>query len=158
GILWHQLYDFEADQKTGVQTFVVRYSRRPAVSLARTALLIEVTGLAVVLGESRTAWPLVFLLVYAVFAALKARLWDCSIVIAEPCERYAILGQEYYTLLFPVALLLSSGLQNPANWIVLIVQLVVFPQPAVSFVREICLFAQFLPAIGGSPSGAKTKI
>jgi hypothetical protein len=47
-----------------------------------------------------------------------------------------ILGQEYYTFLFPLGLLLSSALLFPEDWAVLIVHLIVFRLPAVSIVRQ----------------------
>lgn len=134
GILWHQLYDFEADQRAGLQTFVLRYPRRTVVRLAYVALLTEMAGLAVALWLIKSPWPSVALLVYAAFAALKWRLSNVALVIAEPSERYSILGQEYYTLLLPLALLFSSALRYPVDWLILVAHLVVFPQPAVSFV------------------------
>lgn len=137
GILWHQLYDFEADRAAAVQTFVVRRSRLAAVRIARIALLIESLGLAAVLWQIGSAWPLTFLLVYVVFAALKSRLWNVAIVIAEPHGRYAILGQEYYTVLFPLGILLACALRNPIDWVVVAVHFLVFSQLAMSFLREI---------------------
>jgi hypothetical protein len=59
-----------------------------------------------------------------------------TIVIAEPADRYAILGLEYYTLLFPLGLLLSSALQCPADWMALIAHLIIFRHPAISLLRE----------------------
>jgi len=84
------------------------------MGLARAALLIELVGLAMVFWQINSPWAMVFLLVYAAFATLKSRMWNVEIVIAEPSDRYAILGQEYYTLLLPLALLLSSALRYPA--------------------------------------------
>jgi 4-hydroxybenzoate polyprenyltransferase len=139
GILWHQLYDFEADRKAGVQTFVLRHSRAAAARLARLALLIELVGLAVLLWQSKSPWPLVFLLIYAAFAILRSRVWNVAIVIAEPSDRYAILGQEYYTLLFPLGLLLSSALQYSVDWAIVIAHLTIFQQPTVSFIRDMRL-------------------
>lgn len=136
GILWHQLYDFEADRAAAVQTFVVRRSRVAAVRLARFALLLESVGLAALLWQIGSVWPVAGLLIYAVFALLKSRIWNVAIVIAEPRERYAILGQEYYTALFPFGVLLASALRNPIDWAVVAAHFLVFSQLAVSFVRE----------------------
>jgi 1,4-dihydroxy-2-naphthoate octaprenyltransferase len=133
GILWHQLYDQDGDRKAAVQTFVVRHSARSAVRLAAyLALPMESVGLAVLLWRMQTLWPVLLLLLYGAFATLRARMWNVVITIAEPYERYAILGQEYYTLLFPLGILLSSALRHPADWAVLIAHLLVFPTPAVS--------------------------
>jgi 1,4-dihydroxy-2-naphthoate octaprenyltransferase len=158
GILWHQLYDFEADRKAAVQTFVVKHSRRAALGLARVALLIELAGLAVILWQTKSPWVVVFLLIYAAFATAKSRLWNVAIVLAEPRDRYAILDQEYYIFLFPVALLLSSALRFPLDWAVLFAHWIVFPQPAVSFLRETRLLARCWLGSESSPSGGKTMM
>jgi 4-hydroxybenzoate polyprenyltransferase len=136
GILWHQLYDFEADRKSEVNTFVLRYSQRAAVRLARVALVIELVGLVAILWQVNSPWPAIALLIYVVFAAVKSRMWNLAIVVAAPTDRYMILGQEYYTFLFPLGLLLSSALLFPEDWAVLIVHLMVFRLPAVSIVRQ----------------------
>lgn len=137
GILWHQLYDREADRIAGVGTFVQRQSHRAAMRLAAyVALPIELVGLAVLLWRLHSPWPVLFVLLYAAFAILKSRVLGIAIVIAEPRARYAILGMEYYTLLFPLAILLSSALRASADWAVLIVHLLVFPGPGVAFVQE----------------------
>jgi 1,4-dihydroxy-2-naphthoate octaprenyltransferase len=136
GILWHQLYDCEADRRAGVQTFVLRHSRRAAVRLARFALVIELVALSVVLWRIKSAGPVVFLLIYAVFAILKSRLWKVRIVVAEPSDQYAILGMEYYTLLFPLAVVLSCAIRDPADWMVVFVHLIVFRRPAILFFKE----------------------
>jgi 1,4-dihydroxy-2-naphthoate octaprenyltransferase len=151
GIIWHQLYDLGSDQKAAVETFVRRHSRRAAVRLAAYgALPIELAALVALLWRMHSPWPVVLLLFYAAFAALKSRAWGIAVVIAEPRERYAILGTEYYTLLFPLGILLSSTLQYPADAAVLIAHLIVFPQPAISFIRETAGLAR--DSLGGRGS------
>ncbi len=154
GILWHQLYDAEADRAAAAQTFVVRHSRLAAVRLARGALLIETIGLAALLWQIGSVWPVAALLIYAVFAALKSRLWHVAIVIAEPRDRYAILGQEYYTVLFPFAVLIACALRNPIDAAVIAVHFLVFTQLAVSFVREAHSLAKCSLDGFGRPPGA----
>ena len=118
--MWHQLYDREADRIAGVGTFVQRQSPRAAMRFAAyVALPIELAGLAVLLWRLHSPWPVLFVLLYAAFAILKSRVLGIAIVIAEPRARYAILGMEYYTLLFPLAILLSSALRASADWAVL---------------------------------------
>jgi glycosyltransferase involved in cell wall biosynthesis/1,4-dihydroxy-2-naphthoate octaprenyltransferase len=158
GILWHQLYDFEADRKADVQTFVLRHSRLSALRLARVALLIEIVGLAVMLWKIGSPWPVVFLSIYAAFAMLKSRIWNVAIVIAEPRDRYAILGQEYYTVLFPLGILLSSALHYRADWTIVIAHFIVFSKPAVSLIRETRLLAQSSLGSDRSPGRGKATM
>jgi hypothetical protein len=129
GILWHQLHDLETDR--------LRHSRRTAGRLAAcVALPLEAIGLAVLLWQMRAVLPVAFLLLYAAFAALRHKLWNVMVVIAAPRERYAILGQEYYGLLLPVAILMSSALHHPLDCAVLVAHLLVFPVPAVTLARQ----------------------
>jgi hypothetical protein len=116
---------------------VQRHSSRAASRLAAyVALPIELVALAVLLWRIHSPWPALFLLLYAAFALLRWRMWHVAVVIAEPRGLYAILGTEYYTLLFALGILLACALRYPADWTVLIAHLLVFPAPAVEFMNE----------------------
>jgi hypothetical protein len=134
GILWHQLHDIEHDRKAEVQTFVLRHSRRAATRLAGwVALPIEAIGLAVLLWRMQSLLPVAFLLLYAAFATLRQKLWTIPVVVVAPRERYSVLGQEYYGLLFPLGILISLVLHHPVDGAVLVAHLLLFPGPAVWF-------------------------
>jgi hypothetical protein len=78
----------------------------------------------------------VFLLLYAAYAALRQKLWAIPVVIAAPRKRYSVLGQEYYGLLLPLGILISSALRYPVDTVVLIAHLLVFPGPAISLAMQ----------------------
>src|SRR5207237_9616392 len=117
--------DVEADRKAAVQTFAVRHSPALAARLALAALLVELAGLAALLWQSGSFWAVAFLLIYATYAILKSCIWNLAIVIAIGEPPYSIIGQEYYTLLLPLVLLLSSALRHPADWAVIAAHLIV---------------------------------
>ena len=142
GILWHQFYDLEADRTAAVQTFVLTHSRLTALRLARIALLIESAGLAWLLLQIRSPWPAMLLLIYGAFAMMKSWLWNVALVIAEPRDRYAILGQEYYTVLFPLGILIACALRNPIDWTIVIAHFIVFPKIAMAMLGEARLLGQ----------------
>jgi hypothetical protein len=128
GILWHQFLDLEYDRKAGVPTFVLRHSRRTGMQLVTwVALPLEAIGLAVLLWRMQRLLPLAFLLLYAVYAALRAKLWAIPVVVAAQRERYSVLGQEYYGFLFPLGMLLSSVLRHPIDAAVVVAHLLAFP-------------------------------
>jgi 4-hydroxybenzoate polyprenyltransferase len=138
GILWHQLYDLENDRKIGVQTFVVRHSARTAVRLARYAAFpLELVALAVLIWRTQNLLLALFLVLYALMVWLKIWLWRVDVVIVEPSERYTILGREYYGFLFPLAVLVTSALLHPTDWLVLMAHSLLFPGPAISFMSDI---------------------
>jgi UbiA prenyltransferase family len=137
GILWHQLQDLGYDRKAGVRTFVLRHSCRAAMRLAaRAALPLEAVGLLLLLWRMHSLLPSAFLLLYAAYATLRQNLWAIPIVIVAPRERYALLGQEYYALLFPLSILLSSAARHPIDAVVVAAHLLAFPGPAVSFALQ----------------------
>jgi hypothetical protein len=57
-------------------------------------------------------------------------------VIVAPRERYALLGQEYYGFLFPLAILLSSAASHPIDAVIVAAHLLAFPGPAVWFALQ----------------------
>ena len=133
GILWHQLADLENDRKAGVQTFVVRYSAPIAVRLANyLAFPVELAALALLLWRMQSVFPVLSLLLYAIFVALKAWLWRIRLVIAEPRERHSIVGQEFYNFFFPLGILTACVLFHPVDWMILVAHLLIFPAPAIS--------------------------
>lgn len=137
GILWHQLHDLESDRKAGVQTFVLRHSRRTATRLAGwVALPLEAIGLAVLLWRMQSLLPVAALLVYAAYATLRSKLWAIPLVIAQPRERYSMLGQEYYGFLFPLGILLSSAVRHPIDAAVVFAHLFLFHGPARGFATQ----------------------
>ena len=137
GILWHQLEDIAYDQKAGVRTFVLRHSRRAGMRVAGgVALPLEAVGLALLLWWMHSLLPIAFLLLYAAYATLRHKLWAIPVVIVAPRERYALLGQEYYGILFPLGILLSSATRHPIDALVVAAHLLAFPGPAVWFALQ----------------------
>jgi 4-hydroxybenzoate polyprenyltransferase len=137
GILWHQIHDLESDRRAGVRTFVLRSSRRAGTRLAVwVALPLEASGLCVLLWRMHGLLPLACLPIYAAYAVLRQKLWAIPIVVAAPRGRYAVLGQEYYGVLLPLSLLLSSTLRHPIDAAVIVAHLVAFPGPGLSFATQ----------------------
>lgn len=133
GILWHQIHDLDYDRRAGVRTFVLRHSRRAGTRLADwVALPLEAIGLAVLLWRMQSLVALTFLLLYAVYAALRRKLWAIPIVVAAPRERW----REYYLVLFPLGILISSMLRHPVDGAVLVAHLLLFPGPAIWFAMQ----------------------
>jgi 4-hydroxybenzoate polyprenyltransferase len=137
GIVWHQIHDLEHDRKAGVRTFVLRHSRRGGMRLASwVALPLETIGLAVLLWRMQSLVPLAALPLYAAYASLRWKLWAIPVVVAAPRERYSVLGEEYYGLLLPLGILISSALRQPIDSAVLAVHLLLFPGPAIGFAMQ----------------------
>ena len=137
GILWHQLTDRENDRSAGVRTFAQRHPPAVAERLGtRVAFPLELAGLASLLWQLRSPWPLVLFAVYVVFALRRMRVWSLNPVVVRPAPRYFIVLHEYYNVFFPLSLLLALALRHPMDGIVLLIHLAVFPARAWQFAGE----------------------
>ena len=117
-ILWHQLGDAANDAQAGVNTFVVRFGAAAGRGLAVAALLLEVAGLALLLGLLRQPLAYLALMLYAGLTLLRARVWRQPVVVAQPRAGQHILLNEYYEIYYPLALLLGQTWRYPSDaWV-----------------------------------------
>ncbi|WP_460981617.1 UbiA family prenyltransferase [Spirosoma fluminis] len=134
-ILKHQLGDASADDRAGVRTLVSRWGWRRAHRLgAWVAFPVEVLAFGVMLMALGQAMPILFLIFYWGLEALRARFWQIRPVILDPNQR--IVFDEYYSIFFPVALLLTQCLRYPADGIVLVLHGLFFGAHALATARE----------------------
>lgn len=138
GILWHQLLDSAADEAAGVRTFVQRASRKRAVALGSCiAWPVELAAFAFLIWKLGVASPLVGLLLYALLVRQRLRIFRMQAIVVEPRPRYLLLLQEYYTLFLPLSLLVQSALAWPADGLVLLAHLILFPVGAAVAGRDL---------------------
>jgi hypothetical protein len=127
GILWHQLTDREHDRVAGVHTFAERHSPRLPIFIGTyVAFPLELLALTAMLWLMRAPLPLVALLAYAYFVRKRLRNWEMNAVIVAPKPRFLIVLHEYYDVFLPIALLVTSALRHPFDWIVLAVHVTLF--------------------------------
>lgn len=137
GILWHQLLDSAADEVGGVRTFVQRVPRAQALALGRfVAWPVELAALAFLLLKLGAAGPVVGLALYALLVRQRLRIFRMQAVIVEPRPRHLLLLNEYYALFLPLSLLAQSMLSRPADGLVLLAHLIVFPVGAAMAGRD----------------------
>jgi len=123
GILWHQLTDRDNDRVAGVRTFAQLHPPHVAARLGTYAVFpLELAGLAAMLWQMRSVWAVGFLLLYALFAAIRTYRFALNPVIVAPKPRFLIVLHEYYDLFLPIAILLESR-----DWLVLAIHIVLFP-------------------------------
>ena len=135
-ILKHQLGDAGADKQAGVQTLVIRWGERRAHWLGSwVAFPIEVLALGGILLMLSQEIPILFLLVYLGLEMLRARFWQIRPVILDPGQR--ILLDEYYSIFFPLALLLTQCLRYPGDTYVLVLHCLFFGWHATGTIREV---------------------
>lgn len=128
GILWHQLTDAENDRAAGVRTFARGYPRAAPAVGTFVIFPMELAALAAMLWQIRSAWPAANLVLYAIYAIHSARRWKTTPVIVVPKRRFFIVLHEFYSELFPVALLIAAAARDRLALVVLAVHLLIFPR------------------------------
>jgi hypothetical protein len=137
GILWHQLTDVENDRAAGVWTFARRHPRAAPVIGTFVVFPIELGALAAMFWQIGSTWPPVLLALYVLYAFLSARRWQTKPVIVAPKPRFFIVLHEFYSVLFPVALLITAAGRDRRDLVVLVVHVLLFPRRVFHLVRRI---------------------
>lgn len=138
GNLWHQLSDAENDQKVGLRTFARRHKITLLHGLGNLVIFpLEAAGFALVLWRAGSRFALAALALYALLEWSRRVMWRTGLVVVAPRERASILMLEYYEVFFPLALLVSSSARHPADALVLLAHLALFPRRAAQVARDV---------------------
>lgn len=135
GIVWHQLTDVDNDRAAGVRTFALRHPRAASVIGTFVVFPLELCALAAMLWQIGSAWPPAFLALYVVYAVHSARRWQTVPVIVVPKPRFFIVLQQFYSDLFPVALLIAASVRDRRALVVLAAHLLLFPRRVIQAIR-----------------------
>jgi UbiA prenyltransferase family len=135
GIVWHQLTDVDNDRAAGFRTFARRHPRAAPVLGTFVVFPLELGALAAMLWQIGSAWPPAFLVLYVLYAVRSARRWQTAPVIVMPKPRFFIVLHQFYSDLFPVALLITASVRNRRELIVLAAHLLLFPRRVVHAIR-----------------------
>ena len=131
GILWHQIGDLVADQRSGTQTFVARHGATRVMALTRWVLFpIEVLALLVLIigsGQAVIGAAIGAAALYAFLIHERVDRFGMAITVVKPRPRSTILLHEYYDVFLPIALLLTGATRASPTLIVLAVHFIAFP-------------------------------
>lgn len=139
GILWHQLLDLENDRIAGVGTFAQRHSAEIAQRLAKYfALPLELVALTIVLWKIPSISPLLSLVIYGglVLTRVVFARRPLPVVVGHGAG-YSILFHEYYDVLLPASILIAAAMRFPADFVLLALHFVLFPQRLTQLLVEI---------------------
>lgn len=137
GIVWHQLTDVENDRAAGFRTFARLHPRATPVIGTFIVFPLELGALAAMLWQIGSAWPPAFLMLYALYAIRSARRWQTAPVIVVPKPRFFIVLHQFYSDLFPVALLTAASVRDWRALIVLAAHLLLFPGRVLHAIRRL---------------------
>jgi hypothetical protein len=137
GILWHQLSDRDNDAHAGVRTFAQRNSAAIVAKLAtRVAFPLELMGLAWLLWQLQSPWPVTFLLLYVGIVVCKRFCWKIHATVVGTRASYLIVLQDYYGVFLPAALLIAATVLHPSDGIALALHGLLFPYSILRTVEE----------------------
>ncbi len=137
GIVWHQLTDVDNDRAAGFRTFARRHPRAAPVIGTFVVFPLELGALAAMLWQIGSAWPLAFLVLYVLYAVRSARRWQTAPVIVVPKPRFFIVLHQFYSDLFPIALLITASVRHRRVLIVLAAHLLLFPRNVIHAIRRL---------------------
>jgi len=135
GIVWHQLTDVDNDRVAGYATLARVHPRGAPIIGTFVVFPLELCALAAMFWQIGSAWLPAFLMLYALYAVRTARRWQTAPVIVVPKPRFFIILHQFYSDLFPVALLVTASIRDRRALIVLVVHLVLFPRRVVQAIR-----------------------
>jgi 4-hydroxybenzoate polyprenyltransferase len=128
-ILFHQMSDFEADQHSGVKTCAIQLGGKGVVRWTKWVLFpLEVACLFATLWRVGYAPAVVLLGIDLVLQWLLVRYLQFEIVLVAPKPRCRPALMKYYQLLFPLTFALALAGNSPAAWILIPLQLMLFPE------------------------------
>jgi hypothetical protein len=137
GIVWHQLTDAGNDRVAGFRTFALRHPRSAPIIGTFVVFTLELGALAAMLWQIGSAWPPAFLALYVLYAVRSARRWHTAPVIVVPKPRFFIVLHQFYSDLFPVALLIAASVRDPRALIILAAHLLLFPRQLIHAIRRL---------------------
>jgi 4-hydroxybenzoate polyprenyltransferase len=150
GILWHQLYDRENDQRGHVTTFAAGKNPKSIRRfVAWVAFPIEMIALVLILIQVNTPWAWVMLSIYLIGEWLNHRFIDIDVILVQPTPRYRIIFAEYYQLQYPLTFLFAMAQQSlEAGWLIAL-QLALFPHCFYVFICHLnfLLRKKLVPAV-----------
>jgi hypothetical protein len=73
---------------------------------------------------------------YALYAVRSARRWQTAPVIVAPKPRFFIVLQEFYSDLFPIALLITAVARDRRDVVILAAHVLLFPRRVLHAVQR----------------------
>ena len=137
GIVWHQLTDVDNDRVAKIRTFARRHPSAAPIIGTFIVFPLELGALAAMLWQISSAWPLALLALYGLDSIRTARRWQKAPVIVVPKPRFFIVLLEFYSDLFPVALLIAASVRDRRDLFVLTAHLLLFPRGVFRALRRI---------------------
>ncbi|MCH5718711.1 UbiA family prenyltransferase [Niabella hibiscisoli] len=128
GIMWHQFTDRDNDIKSGIETFATRREAKDFRYIEWVLLLIESIALFYVIYTLSITLVYYSFIAYLILMLLRFKvLHQEPISFLHKTSNYQTLLLDFTDLFLPAALLVYSSFHQPKAWILLLIQLLLFP-------------------------------
>lgn len=142
GILWHQFYDRKNDLISATTTFASRI-RPEDFKIWETLIFIgESIAFILILSYIINIWIVLSVLVYILLVLMRRLHFKhqvCLIITPESAP-HQLLMNDYYLVLFPLALLFTATIDYPYGWVALCLHLLLFPGKSILIARDVRIF------------------
>lgn len=129
GILWHQFFDRDNDLKIGLKTFA---TQKDPSSFQIPSMLItgmELLAMGVMLVYISIPLPVVALFFYGLMLIVYSKKFGFTLIAIIPPKNqpWHLLMMNYYQLLWPMSLIITSALNEPLAGLLILIHLILFP-------------------------------
>lgn len=129
GILWHQFEDRENDLKVKLHTVATHTTTANFKNKTILIFSMELVSLSVMLYtlSDTAAWIALGLYVLLVLIRYDRYKNQVILIIKNGDRPFQILMADYYQVLFPISLLVTSALNDSSSILILLVHMLLFP-------------------------------
>jgi 4-hydroxybenzoate polyprenyltransferase len=144
GILWHQFSDREHDLKTGINTYASKKNPDLFYRQSFFIMAVELAALAFILIFIFKPLPVLALLLYVLMLFGYSRIFKRTIIaiVSFPDQPWHFAMNNYYQLLLPISLLLTSALIYPQVWFMVAAHGILFPVITQNTILDIITFCK----------------
>jgi len=138
-ILWHQFLDRDNDQKSGINTYASKANPELFIWKARIIMLVELAALAIVLYFVNLWITYISLMLYSCFILLRQLEFKSKIIfiVSPKSQHFQILMLDFYTIFFPLSLLVYISWTQPYGWVVLVIHILLFHKTLITTSKDI---------------------
>lgn len=137
GILWHQICDFENDQRASINTFAVSTSIETLEKFGRRFVFpIELISFLGILALCHSVLPWILLSLHLTTEWLRHYFWQLNIEFVGSASSDRLALCEYYEVFYPLGFLCLAVLHRPDAFIILMIHLLLYHHRLWWWIRD----------------------
>lgn len=145
GILTHQYIDQKNDTIANVNTYLRHISFSYLKKIEAIIFISELIALTFIFILLANLTVVISFIAYLVIMIIRWKRYENRIAIITTPKNglYQIALSDFYTLFFPLAVLISASIYNPNNLFILGLHLLLFPKQVLILSRDLFVFIKY---------------